>query len=752
MKLAVVVAAYDESENIEILTRRLARVLQERLREGDAEMIFVVEGRDGTREILEKLSAELGGIRILYRELPSGLGDAFRRGFAAVPLDADYVITLDADLNHAPEEIPRLLDEAVQRDLDVLIGSRFIRSSVTEGIPVWKWWLSILMNRLIGSLFDVEARDKTSGFRIYRAAALRSLTDYRNRDFAFLPEILIRANELGMKVGEAPIHFRFRTRGQSKMSIVPTSRSYLALLRTRFDRWSVAALAILMAGVLLRLLYAFPVHKYVADADAVLAPLRAFDILAGDMRVFYSYTRIGALESYIHAVAFLLVGPTRAAIAIAPLLSGILALFAFFFFVRELFGREAACFALLFFAIPSPAYIAWSYMPNGYPETLLFCVAVLYFAARMARTGYRPLETLCLGLAAGLGFWNSIQSLMCTVPAAVWLLLHRPKLIRTPLFFLLGLAGFGIGAAPWVAYNVVHPLAALRGNFTTRAAGPNEILSNAGYLVGTNVPELTIGTDPLGDGKPDRRIQEILRPPAAAIYFSAGFLLLALPFLSRVSDSRAARLRRSSALLLWLIVAAVVFFFSVSAAGGLRVLTVRYALPLYIVIATVLGLLVWLLWTWRRIAGVAVAVILLAFHVSSYYLPGTRFRTYLGELARFDAELVAALQKRGVRWVCGNYWVVYPLNFLSRQRILGVPFDPLTDHYDYARALPSQPEKVALVGRDPTFLKSWAARTGLPGSEVAVGEGFHIFLPTAGSTSTPRELLKLFQETAPAGH
>src|SRR6266508_1436401 len=86
VKIASVVAAYDERENIEPLTRRLAATLRS-LEGCEFEMIFVIDGTDGTRQILEGLTAEIPSIRILYQEKPSGLGSAFRRGFAAVSND-----------------------------------------------------------------------------------------------------------------------------------------------------------------------------------------------------------------------------------------------------------------------------------------------------------------------------------------------------------------------------------------------------------------------------------------------------------------------------------------------------------------------------------------------------------------------------------------------------------------------------------------------------------------------------------------
>lgn len=227
-RLAVVIAAYDEEENAEPLTRRLHRTLSG-LQGWTWEIVYVVEGRDRTREILERLSAELGHIRVLYQEEPAGIGNAFRRGFAALSEDTGWVVTMDADLNHQPEEIPRLLEAARAAGSDILIGSRFLGASRVEGTPLWKRFLSGTMNHLMRFLYGLHVKDKTSGFRVYRGEALRFL-DFRNGAFAFLPEILILARRAGLVLAEEPIHFIFRKEGQSKMGIWDTSVSYLTLL------------------------------------------------------------------------------------------------------------------------------------------------------------------------------------------------------------------------------------------------------------------------------------------------------------------------------------------------------------------------------------------------------------------------------------------------------------------------------------------------------------------------------------------
>ena len=231
-RVSVVIAAYDERENIEPLTHRIEKQMKNL---ADWELLYVIEGKDGTLAIAEDLARQIPNIRILYEEKPRGLGRAFRRGFAAVSPASDYVITMDADLNHQPEEIPRLLRALQDRKADILVGSRFAEGGRADGTPAWKLALSGTLNVIMRIVFGLQIKDKTSGFRIYRAGVLRALT-FENDNFAFLPELLIRANALGMRIVEEPIHFIFRRQGVSKMHFLTTTLSYLSLLRLRIPR------------------------------------------------------------------------------------------------------------------------------------------------------------------------------------------------------------------------------------------------------------------------------------------------------------------------------------------------------------------------------------------------------------------------------------------------------------------------------------------------------------------------------------
>ncbi|MFL6198282.1 MAG: glycosyltransferase [Thermoanaerobaculia bacterium] len=717
-RLVAVVAAYDEEETIEVLTRRLLATFLGM--EGvEAELLFVVEGRDRTREILEGLARESPGIRILYNPEPSGLGAAFRRGFDAVPADADFVVTLDADLNHQPEEIPRLLERLRQTGADILVGSRFLKASEVEGSPLWKKALSGSINVLMRFLYGVSVKDKTSGFRLYRAEALRRI-DFRRSGFAFLPEMLIRAHVLGLRVTEEPIHFIFRRQGRSKMDFWRTSLSYLALLSARFDARTLAVLGLLLAGMAVRTAVTYPVHKYMADADSLLTGMQAFHVLHGEAPVFFSGTRLGSIEPHAAAAVFLVAGASRTSLAAVPLIFALLLLLAAYGLYRELFPPGVALTALAFLALPSPSFLSWSYMPNGYPAVLFLCATLLWLAARLKRRGPSPAGAVLFGFVAGLGLWQSFQTLGALAAALAWLLWNRPDLRRQARPWVLGLAGFVVGAFPWLAFNVVRPLDAIQGNFAAQPAqGMAAIAANARYFVTYSLPEIVTPvneawTQFLADPAAD--LHRLLRLPVQLLFAAAALLFLAAPAL----PGRAGRaVRRREDLPAWLLLVLVTAAYAalniLSQAGQVRGFSVRYVLPLYLVVPAMLAVLLSLVAARSRVLAVLLAGMVLVFNLTAYHWPGRASREAWREGARRDDRLVELLRQRGVTAVVGGYWTAYPINFLTHESILALPCT--ADHYGYGyRRTPGRLYRWALVSARPEQLQAWAAQAGVTGS------------------------------------
>jgi dolichol-phosphate mannosyltransferase len=231
MKISVVIAAYQEPKNIGPLTERLIATL-DGIAPQSWELVYVIDGTDETADIARGFFQKRNQIRILHQAEPQGLGHAFRRGFAAIAPNADFVVTMDADLNHQPEEIQRLIGVLKYRNADLVIGSRKLDGSANQGTPLWKRLLSEAGNLSMRLVMNLPVSDRTSGFRVYRAAVIRRIA-FRNDGFAFLPEILMRAHACGFRMVEAPIQFVFRKEGESKMKIFATARSYLALLASR---------------------------------------------------------------------------------------------------------------------------------------------------------------------------------------------------------------------------------------------------------------------------------------------------------------------------------------------------------------------------------------------------------------------------------------------------------------------------------------------------------------------------------------
>ena len=118
MKISAVIMLYNEEEVIDEFSERLLKSL--RALPLDYEVIFVVEGTDMTLEKVKNLSNADPRIKIDYNEERLGLGKAMKKGLRLVDPGSNYVLTIDSDLNHDPEEIIRLLEAS--KEADVVVG------------------------------------------------------------------------------------------------------------------------------------------------------------------------------------------------------------------------------------------------------------------------------------------------------------------------------------------------------------------------------------------------------------------------------------------------------------------------------------------------------------------------------------------------------------------------------------------------------------------------------------------------------
>jgi dolichol-phosphate mannosyltransferase len=211
----VVVPTYNESENIERILHRIHESLPE------AGILVVDDGSpDGTGDLVKAVAAELPDVHLLARAQKSGLGSAYRAGFAwGLEHGYDACIEIDADFSHDPGALPSVL-APLSQGWDVSIGSRYVEGGT---IPNWAWHRHLLSrggNQYAARVLGLGVADSTAGYRAYSAETLRrlDLDRIRAEGYGFQIEMTYRSKEQGARITEVPISFVDRTAGVSKMS------------------------------------------------------------------------------------------------------------------------------------------------------------------------------------------------------------------------------------------------------------------------------------------------------------------------------------------------------------------------------------------------------------------------------------------------------------------------------------------------------------------------------------------------------
>ena len=210
-KVIVVTPTYNERENIAQLHARLRAVAPE------VEILVIDDGSpDGTAELVDELAARDGGISVHRRDGKQGLASAYVLGFElALERGADRIVQMDADLSHAPEDVPRLLSV----EADVVIGSRYVQGGGTVNWPLHRRLLSRCGSFYSRTCLGLPFRDLTGGFKAWRRHMLSSVLSrpVESDGYAFQVELTWRAWRAGGSIQEVPIIFTERVAGVSKI-------------------------------------------------------------------------------------------------------------------------------------------------------------------------------------------------------------------------------------------------------------------------------------------------------------------------------------------------------------------------------------------------------------------------------------------------------------------------------------------------------------------------------------------------------
>ncbi len=223
------IPTYNESENIlDLLVRLGAQAIP------NLSILVIDDGSpDGTADLVEGHSNQ---ISILRRSRKEGLGPAYKAGFAwGLARDFDFLIEMDADGSHQPEELSRLIQAAHSADL--VLGTRWMPGGAVENWPAYRKAISRIGTWYAEWGLKLPYKDLTGGFRVLTRDLLQKI-DYDSIEsigYGFQIEIVMRAHNAGLRITEVPITFIERTKGRSKMS---KAIVFEALQKT--TRWAIS--------------------------------------------------------------------------------------------------------------------------------------------------------------------------------------------------------------------------------------------------------------------------------------------------------------------------------------------------------------------------------------------------------------------------------------------------------------------------------------------------------------------------------
>ena len=218
MDLSIVIPVYNENENISLLYSELKKVLSELKK--SYELIFVDDGSsDGSFEALKRIHRNDKNVKIIKFRRNFGQTAAISAGFENA--SGEIVITMDADLQNDPKDIPRLL-EKINEGYDIVSGWRKGRKDplLMKKIP------SKISNFLTRKLTGVEIHDSGCTLKAYKKLALKNIELYGEMH-RFIPAIL---SWKGFRVSEIPVSHKARKFGKTKYGVWRIMKGFLDLL------------------------------------------------------------------------------------------------------------------------------------------------------------------------------------------------------------------------------------------------------------------------------------------------------------------------------------------------------------------------------------------------------------------------------------------------------------------------------------------------------------------------------------------
>ena len=228
----VIIPTYNEKENISNIIHAVLGL------EHNFDILVIDDNSpDGTAAIVEGLIKEIPDrINIVKRAGKQGVGTAYIAGFKwALEHGYEYVIEMDADFSHRPEDLVPLYKACDEGGADVSVGSRYISGVNVVNWPMGRVLMSYYASAYVRIVTGMSVRDTTAGFVCYNRRVLAAIRfdEVEFKGYAFQIEMKFTAYKLGFKIKEVPIIFVNRVLGTSKMNTSIFGEAFFGVIKLK---------------------------------------------------------------------------------------------------------------------------------------------------------------------------------------------------------------------------------------------------------------------------------------------------------------------------------------------------------------------------------------------------------------------------------------------------------------------------------------------------------------------------------------
>lgn len=215
----IILPVYYEEENIE----KVLQGIRKHVKIKHKTFLIFQDKKDPTILIARKLQKKYANIEIcLTKEV--GIVKAIKHGLQKSK--ADIVIIMMSDLSDNPKDIDKMIKK-IKGGYDFVCASRYMKHGKRHGGPKFKGLLSYLSCISLRIFTGINTHDATNAFKCFRRSFIEKITIESQKGYEMPLELIVKANAMGMKIGEVPTVWRERKKGKSKFSLLNDVPYYL---------------------------------------------------------------------------------------------------------------------------------------------------------------------------------------------------------------------------------------------------------------------------------------------------------------------------------------------------------------------------------------------------------------------------------------------------------------------------------------------------------------------------------------------